>query len=69
MADEEEVDTGETTNLDQAFLDEDPKVLSDQELKEIADAFNISFEEMKAMAKNMSRTRRKFANQQDNYSV
>lgn len=67
--DEEEIDTGETEDLDAAFLAEDPSILTDEELKEIADAFNLTFEEMKALAQNMTKTRRKFAKQQDNYSV
>lgn len=72
MADEneiiEEVDTGETEDLAQDYLDEDPSILTEEELNEIARNFGLTPEEMKALARNMSRTRRKFA-EQENYTV
>jgi hypothetical protein len=67
--DEEDVDTGETTDLDQAFLDEDPSILTDKELEEIGEFFGLTPEENKKNTQDMIRTRRNFAKQQDNYKV
>lgn len=68
IPDEEETDTGETEDLDAAFLAEDPSILTPAELKDIATGFDLSDEQMKTIVRDMSRTRRNFAKQEDNYS-
>lgn len=69
IPEEEETDTGETEDLDAAFLAEDPSVLTPAELKDIAKSFDLTDEQMKTIVRDMKRTRRNFAKQQDNYTV
>jgi hypothetical protein len=68
IPEEEETNTGETEDLDAAFLAEDPSILTPAELKDIATGFDLSDEQMKTIVRDMSRTRRNFAKQEDNYS-
>lgn len=63
---EQDTDTGETEDLDQAFLDESPSILTDEELKEIGDFFGLTPEQNKKNTQDMINTRRNFAKQQDN---
>lgn len=62
----DEVDTGELEDLDAEYAAESPSILTDQELNKIARAFDILPEDMQAIAKNMSKIRRQYS-EQDNY--
>ena len=54
----------ESTDLAQAYLDEDPSGLSDEELREIAVSFGIPLEQTKAISEGMATTRAEFAVQE-----
>jgi DNA-directed RNA polymerase sigma subunit (sigma70/sigma32) len=64
MADEVEVETGETEDLTQAYLDEDPSVLTEEELQEIAEIFGLSIEKVKSITKQMTKLRRAMREQE-----
>lgn len=47
----------ETSNLAQDYLDGDPSILSDEQLGEIAKAFDLSEQQVKTLTKRMSQSR------------
>lgn len=50
-------ESSETEDLAQEFADEDPKILTDDVLQEIADHYGLSIEKVKTMSKEMSKIR------------
>lgn len=47
-------ESSETIDLAQEYLDEDPSILTDQQLKVIGESYGMSLPEMKDLAKAMS---------------
>ena len=66
MAEEiEEVETGETEDLTQAYLNEDPSILTEEELQEIAEIFGLTTEKVKSITKQMTKLRRTVREQEE----
>lgn len=57
--------SSETDDLDQEYLDEDPSILTDDELLEIATKYGRSLEKTKTLAKEMSKARGEVKKQQE----
>jgi hypothetical protein len=56
--------SSETEDLAQAYLDEDPSGLSEDDLRKIGQSYDLTLQEAKAMAESMARTRAEVAAQE-----
>lgn len=50
-------ESSETEDLAQDYIDEDPRVLSDEQLRTIGKRYGMSLQEMKALASSMTKNR------------
>ena len=52
------MESSETLDLAEEYLSEDPDILSDAQLKEIANIFDIPLQKVKTLANGMSKNRK-----------
>lgn len=55
--------SSETEDLDAEYIAEDPSILSEEQLKSVANKYGLTIEKVKTLAKQMSKARREKASE------